>query len=242
MTAPSTTDRSTTGSPLLRTNPLVLLLVSLLAVPASAALRDLTTAVVATAVLVALAVLLVPRALQHPWRLLAPAIGALSVGWSTWWLGSHDEALAVTAGLRIVVLALPGVLLAPLIDPARLGDQLAQRLHLPARPVAAATVALQRIERLESAWEQAARSRRVRGDGPGAGPLSRLKQARALTFAVLVTAVREAGRTAVAMDARGFASATRRTWAEPAAWTRTDSLVLSAALALVALVWAGRLL
>ncbi len=229
------------ASPLSRTNPLVLLAIGLLAVPASIALRDLIAAVAATTVVVLLALLLVPGVGRAPWRLLGPAVGAVSVAWSTWWLGGRDEAVAVTAGLRIVVLALPGVLLAPLVDPATLGDQLAQRLHLPARPVAAATAAMQRLELLGDAWEQAARARRVRGIGPGRSPTARLRSVGALTFGVLVVALRGAGRTAVAMDARGFVGAAGRTWAEPAPWTRTDTAVLAAAVALAALPWGWRL-
>jgi energy-coupling factor transport system permease protein len=225
-------------SPLARANPLVLVAISVLAVPTSLALRELPVAAVGVAVLIVLALLLVPNVSRHPWRLLAPAVGALSVAWSTWWLGGQDESVAAAAGLRILVLALPGVLLAPLIDAAGLGDQLAQRLRLPARPVAAATVALQRLESLAGAWDQAARVRRVRGQGPTRNPVSRVRWAGALTFMVLVIALREAGRTAVAMDSRGFAGVTGRTWAEPAAWTRTDTAVLIGAACLAALPWA----
>lgn len=241
MTTASAPSALLPGSPLGRANPLVLLTAGLLAVPASIALRELPAAVAATTVVVVLGVLLVPGVVRAPWRMVGPGVGALSVAWSTWWLGGHDEALAVTAGLRIVVLALPGVLLAPLIDPARLGDQLAQRLHLPARPVAATTVALQRLEVLADTWEQAARARRVRGLGPGRSPASRLHSVGALTFVVLVAALRGAGRTAVAMDARGFAGAAERTWAEPAPWSRTDTGVLIVAVVLAAAPWVWRL-
>jgi len=52
-----------------------------------------------------------------------------------------------------------------------------------------------------------------------------------MAFTLLVHTMRDATRTSIAMDARGFATATRRTWAEPAVWTRADVLVaLGAAL------------
>ena len=90
---------------LARTNPLVLLTVGLLGVPASLALDGLRAAAIALAVVAALAVLLVPGLVRGAWRLLAPAVAALSVAWSTWLLGGHDLALAATAACRVLVLS-----------------------------------------------------------------------------------------------------------------------------------------
>ena len=53
-----------------------------------------------------------------------------------------------------------------------------------------------------------------------------------MAFAMLVHALRGASQTAIAMDARGFASAHDRTWAEAATWTRLDRAVVVAGLAL----------
>ena len=50
-----------------------------------------------------------------------------------------------------------------------------------------------------------------------------------MAFAMLVHALRGASQTAIAMDARGFASAHDRTWAEAANWTRLDRAMLVAA-------------
>ena len=59
-----------------------------------------------------------------------------------------------------------------------------------------------------------------------------------MSFALLVHAMRGATRSAVAMDARGFATAADRTWAEPATWTRLDvvGLVLAGLLGAVPVV------
>jgi energy-coupling factor transport system permease/ATP-binding protein len=140
------------------------------------------------------------------------------------------------AGLRVAFFVLPGVLLATRIDPSALGDHLAQRLRLPARPVVAAVAALHRFESLGEQWDQLARVRRVRGLGPGRSPLSRGRYLASLTFGLLIQTLRQAGRMAVAMEARGFSvgrdstsrhHAPRRTWAEPAPWLLTDSLMLA---------------
>lgn len=220
-----------------QTNPLVLVAVGLGGLVASLAVRDLTTAAVTLGAYLLLGLLLLPRGAGPPVRYLAVVVGGLSVAWSTWLLGGHDPTVATVAGLRIAVLALPGVAVAPLIDPSALADQLGQRLHLPARFVVGVSAALQRFERLGDVWVQAARARRSRGLGPGAGPLSRAGHAASVTFAVLVATLRDATSMSVAMDARGFAHAHARTWAEPAAWTRLDVAVLALGVGLAALPW-----
>lgn len=221
-----------------RASPVVLLAVGLLAVVASFGVRSLTVAVVTGSVLAVLAVAFVPGLTRRSWRLLAPGLGAASVAFSTWLLAGRDEGVAALAGLRVLVLAVPGVLVAPFIDPSRLGDQLAQRLRLPARLVVAATASLQRFEQLGAMWEQLDRARRVRGLGPGRSPIARVRHVAALTFGLLVATLRGSARMAVAMDARGFASARRRTWAEPAPWTRYDAYVLTGAIGVAGLPYA----
>jgi energy-coupling factor transport system permease protein/energy-coupling factor transport system ATP-binding protein len=69
------------------------------------------------------------------------------------------------------------------------------------------------------------------------GPVRRLRASGGGAFALLVLAMREAGHLSMAMDARGFAAAHRRTWAEPAPWTATDNLLLAVATCLAALPW-----
>lgn len=78
-------------------------------------------------------------------------------------------------------------------------------------------------------------ARRVRGLGPGRKPIARGRHVAALTFGLLVATLRSSGRMAVAMDARGFATARHRTWAEPATWS---PYVLSAAIGFAGLPYA----
>lgn len=219
---------------LVRANPLVLLVVGVLAVPASFAVRSLATGLVATGVYVLAGLCLVSLSRRVVVRLAVVALGSVSVLYSTWLLGGQEVATAVTAGLRILVLALPGAVLSAFIDPARLSDQLAQRLRLPARSVVGFTAALQRFERLGHTWQQLDRARRARGSGPGRGPVSRFRYAAGMTFALLVSSMRTATQMSIAMDARGFADADGRTWAEPAPWSRTDTVLLGVGVALAA--------
>jgi energy-coupling factor transport system permease protein len=170
-------------------------------------------------------------------RLALGCVAAAGIGFTTWLYGGHALGDAAAAGCRILYLVVPSALLAPLIRPSPLGDQLAQRLQLPARGVVAATAALQRLESLGDQWHQIQRARRVRGLGPDGGPSRRLRWTAAMAFALLVVALRQTGTLAVAMDARGFAGASSRTWAEPAPWRPADTLVVALAAALAVLPW-----
>jgi energy-coupling factor transporter transmembrane protein EcfT len=179
-------------------------------------------------------------------RSLPLLVAAVSVGWSTIVAGDSPEPLetALTASLRLLVLVLPGAVLLGWIDPAEAGDHLAQRLRLPGRVVVAVVAALGQLSTLAASWEQIAAARRVRGFGPGRGPVSRVRWSASTAFGLLVDAVRRAGRTALAMDARGFAAdgAPRRTWALPAPWRRADTVLLVSGTAVAAVPLLLRLL
>lgn len=171
-------------------------------------------------------------------RLVPGAVGAVSVGWSAWLLGGHDLTTAVTAALRVLIIVLPSAVLLPLVDPDRLGDHLAQRLRMPSRPVVALAAALQRVHTFGEVWSEIALARRVRGLGIGRRrPVALARDLGTVTFGLLVRTLRMAADLAVAMDARGFASASRRTWFAPAPWRRADTLLV--VLSLVPLVVAA---
>jgi energy-coupling factor transporter ATP-binding protein EcfA2 len=175
-------------------------------------------------------------------RSIPALVGILGVTWSTWLLGGHDLEIAVSAGLRVLSLVLPSVVLLPYVDPDALGDHLAQRLHLPARPVVAATAALQRFQTFGTLWQELTRARRVRGIGAGRSVLARAREAGATTLALFTVALAQAAVLALAMDARGFAGAHRRTWAGAAAWRWPDTLAVLGGLLVVASAAAARLL
>jgi len=107
--------------------------------------------------------------------------------------------------------------------------------------VVAATVALSRLGAVGTQWQQIGRARRARGMGLEGGPLNRVRVAGAMTLALLVSTMRMSGSMALAMDARGFAGAVRRTWAEPAPWLLGDTVLVLAGVGLAVLPWALRL-
>lgn len=220
--------------PSARCSPLALLSGAALAVLGSTQVHDVRDGLVMVGAELLLAPLAVARPAQALRRLAPGLLAAVSLGASSWWFAGNDAATALGAGLRILALVLPASLVAAWVDPSRLGDELAQWLRLPARAVVASVAALQQLEELSATWTTLDRVRHVRGLGPTRSPWSRAKHAGALTFALLVHTVRRSGQLALAMDARGFATAHRRTWARAPHWGGRDTVVVVAA-ALVAL-------
>ena len=216
-------------------NPLVLIAFGLGSLVGSFAVRSLATGLIVLAAYALLMALFLPG-----WRFPLVCFGfaafaSTGIVYSTWRLGGRDFEVALTAGLRILVLAWPGSVAAGFIDPGRLGDHLAQTLRLPARGVAAFSAALQRLSSLTHTWNALERTRRARGFAPGRHPVAIVRHGGAMSFAMLVQAMRGASASAVAMDARGFAAAHDRTWAEPATWSGADKGAFALALALMVL-------
>ena len=201
--------------------PLALLLGAALAVPtgilspgwrASAAVLALQVVLAVLGTVSADAGVLAPmRALGL--RLLPGVLAAVSVAWSTWLLGGHRLDLAANGLTRVLLIVLPSAALLLFVDTDRLGDALAQHLRLPDRTVVAVCAALHRTQSFGEIWLEISRARRVRGLGPSwRHPGSVLAHVGALTVGLLVRSLRAAADLAVAMDARGFAGAQRRTW------------------------------
>ncbi|WP_344254565.1 ATP-binding cassette domain-containing protein [Terrabacter carboxydivorans] len=175
-------------------------------------------------------------------RLAPAAVAVVGVAWSAWLLGGRDLEVASGAALRVLCLLVPSAVVVGFIDPESLGDHLAQRLRLPARPVVAATAALQRLQSFDALWGELMTTRRVRGIRSDRGPLARGREAVVVTGGLLVGALGQASALALAMDARGFAEARRRTWAGPAPWRLPDTLALGAGLLVIVAAVTARLL
>ena len=227
------------GIPLVaRCGPLALLGAALLAVPAGVLSPHWSTtlAVLATQLALAVVGLSAPggrggapvRARRVLVRVMPGVVAALSVGWSTWFLAGHDVDAALTVALRVLVIVVPSAVLVPWIDPDALGDHLAQRLRLPDRPVVATSAALQRVHSFGEIWRELGRARRIRGLGVSwRRPGTVVAHIGALTLGLLVRTLRSAADLAVAMDARGFATARSRTWWMPAPWRWRDTVLLA---------------
>jgi energy-coupling factor transport system ATP-binding protein len=104
----------------------------------------------------------------------------------------------------------------------------------------AATAALQRFQTFGALWKEITQARRVRGVGAGRSPVAKLAEVGATTLALFTVVLGQAAVLALAMDARGFAGAHRRTWAGPAPWRWPDSAAVAGGLLVVATAAAAR--
>src|SRR5829696_7521189 len=142
--------------------------------------------------------------------------------------------------LRVIGLALPGVLLVASTDPVRLADALTLHWRVSPRFAYGALAALRLAPLLATEWQTIRLARRARGVAAGRNPLAALRLFTGTAFALLVGAVRRGGRLALAMDARGFASGATRSNARGSVWRRRDTaFVLAAALVCAAAVMVG---
>jgi energy-coupling factor transport system permease protein len=133
-------------------------------------------------------------------------------------------------GLRVLVAATAGVLGFATTDPTDLADALTQQLRTPARFTLGSLAALRLLPLLGAEWQQITNARRARGLEGGWNPVRRVRLFASTMFALLVGAIRRAGRLAAAMDARGFDSAIPRTHAREQRMQPADWVVLAAAL------------
>jgi energy-coupling factor transport system ATP-binding protein len=175
---------------------------------------------------------------HRPKAFIPGLIGIASIGLSNWYLSpALNPQTGITAALRVAMFVLPGIALAVELRPIALGDQLGQVLRLPARPVVAAVGAMQRMGAQIAMWQELRFIHKIRGHLPGRGPINRARYFGQLVFAQLVRAIRSAGTTAVAMDARGFSRRpvnARRTWALAAKRAKLDAIVLVSAAVIAA--------
>jgi energy-coupling factor transport system permease protein len=125
--------------------------------------------------------------------------------------GSAQVGVGIT--LRVLAIALPGVLVLSATDPVDLADSLVQQARAPARFAYGTLAALRLLPLLGEEWQTLAMARRARGFDAGRSPVGVLRLFGSQVFALLVGAIRRGTRLATAMDARGFDSGLPRTFA-----------------------------
>lgn len=174
-----------------------------------------------------------PRALwRRAWVVLVAAVPA---GVATALFGASDTPVQSGAAitLRVMAIALPGVVLLATTDPTDLADALAQKLRLPARFVLSALAALRLFGVLAEEWTALTMARRARGIG-GGGLLDRARDLAGRLFALLVLAIRRGAVLATTMESRGFGTDRPRTWARPSRFTPGDAVLVFGAAVMVA--------
>jgi energy-coupling factor transport system permease protein len=167
--------------------------------------------------------------LRRTWPLLMSAGG---VAWVNVAFGSLQGGEAwlsgATWGLRVLALALPGILLVASTDPVRLADALTVHWRVPTRFAYGALAALRLVPLLAAEWETIRLARRARGMDAGRNPLAQVRLFGSTAFALLVGAIRRGTRLATAMDARGFDSGIVRTNARGSVLRRRDAAFVAA--------------
>jgi energy-coupling factor transport system permease protein len=229
--------------PLSAINPVAQLTAILLVLPVLLVSGDLLTPLLLLAAEVCLlpaAGLTTPRAVfARTWPLL---LGAAGVAWVNVLFGDDGSGWldGAAVAVRVLALALPGVLLIASTDPVRLADALTLHWRVSTRFAYGALAALRLVPLLAAEWQTIRLARRARGVAAGRNPLAGLRLFAGTAFALLVGAVRRGGRLATAMDARGFDSGLARSNARGSVWRRLDTaFVLAVALVCAASVTAG---
>ncbi|QFQ03033.1 Putative HMP/thiamine permease protein YkoC [Corynebacterium urogenitale] len=217
---------------------------------------DLVSASVALACTMLLAPLCGAGPARLVWRgwpllVLAPltGIGMLfygRAGGDVYWefllikVTENSVSLAIAVTVRVLAVGLPAVVLTADLDPTRLGDGLSQLWRLPSRFVIGSVAGARLVTLFQQDWGALERAHRARGLGDG----SRITRLPAITFGLLVLALRRGAKLATAMEARGFGSSIERTWGRSAHFGRYDAGVLLvctsvAVLALGLALWTG---
>ncbi|MEV0003153.1 energy-coupling factor transporter transmembrane component T [Micromonospora sp. NPDC050980] len=237
---------ATPGAPLARRNPVAKLAAAMVFTIVLVATLDPVAPAIAIAVELAVLPLFGVRyrvLARRAWPLLAAAVGILV----TLVLFAADRSgrvfveagpVVVTGGvlvtalglvLRMLAVALPGIIVFATTDPTDLADALIQNAKAPARFAIGALAAFRLVPLLEQEWRMISMARRARGVGAGRNPFAKLRIFASTAFTLLVGAIRRGTRLAVAMDARGFDAGTPRTVARRQRFTRADGLLIAGA-------------
>ena len=170
--------------------------------------------------------------LARTWPLLLAAlvVGVLNVVLAPAKPGGPDFATGLALGLRLLGIALSGVVALATTDPTDLADSLQQQLRLSPRLAVGVLAAVRMLPILAAEWQLLGMARRARGVSAGWSPIAAARLAFGKLLALLVGAVRHATRLALAMDARGFGTAACRTIARQQLMRAGDwGLLLAAA-------------
>ena len=126
-----------------------------------------------------------------------------------------DTALAgLGLGVRLLGIALAGLLATMTTEPIDLGDALMQQLRVSPRFAIGTLAAMRLVPLLAREWQTIGLARRARGVAAGT-PLAALRLFGGRLLTLLVGAVRRGSRMALAMESRGLGAKPCRTAARP---------------------------
>ena len=175
--------------------------------------------------------------LARTWPLLLAAlsVGVLNVLLAPAGTAGPDVVRGLSLGLRLLGIALSGVLAFASTDPTDLADSLQQQARLSPRLAIGVLAAVRMLPILVVVWQVLRMARRARGVSSGGSPIAAVRLGFGMLLALLVGSARRATRLATAMDARGFGAAACRTIARPQRMRPADWWLVAGALVLAAL-------
>jgi energy-coupling factor transport system permease protein len=243
------------GAPLARTNPVAKLVAALALLVALFASLDAVTAALILVALVALlpvSGLTIGALLGRAWLvgLVAVGIAVFNVVFAAQQLGPTviavgpirigAETLANGGGLalRLVAIALAGILATATSDPTEMADALVQQARVSPRYAIGVLAALRLLPLLAQEWQTIGMARRARGVEAGRSPITAVRLFLGRLMALLVGTIRRASRMALAMEARGFGAMPCRTAARPRRMRAGDwGLMIGAVVLASAAIW-----
>jgi energy-coupling factor transport system permease protein len=163
--------------------------------------------------------------------------GATLLHFGPFWVTTSVLETSVGYALRLLALALPGVVFYTMTDPTDFADSLVQHLRASPRFAFGALAAFRLAGGLTAEWHLISLARRARGIDAGANPVRWVRLFAGTAFGLLVGAIRRGTRLALAMDARGFDSRVSRSTARISRFRWADwALLLGTAVLVAALV------
>lgn len=159
---------------------------------------------------------------------LIAAVGPLRIGAETVLNG-------VGLSLRLLAIALAGLLATASSDPVEVADALVQQLRVSPRFAIGVLAALRLLPLFAQEWQTIGMARRARGVEAGRSPIAAVRLFGSQLLALLVGAIRLGSRMAVAMEARGFGASPCRTVARPQQMRTSDWGWIAGAVVLAAL-------
>jgi energy-coupling factor transport system permease protein len=234
------------AAPLARANPVAKLGAGLLILLALFASLDGVTALIIGAGLLAVlpASGLSPRVLlSRAWLVAAVAlsIGVFNILFAAQQLGSpvvsvgpvsigaRTIADGVGLALRLLAVALAGLLATATSDPSEMADALVAQLRVSPRFAVGVLAALRLLPILAREWQIIGLARRARGIDAGRSPVAAAGLFGGRLMALLVAAIRRGTRMAMAMEARGFGTRPCRTLARTPHMRTSDWLWIAGA-------------
>jgi energy-coupling factor transport system permease protein len=229
--------RTAADAPLARANPAAKLAAAALVMIALFVSADPITPAIVVVALLAIVPLtgLRPRDLvARSWPLLvaAVAVGVLNTVFAPERPADASVVAGLGLGLRVLGIALVGLLALATTDPTDLADSLQQQLHLSPRVAIGTLAAVRLLPVMANEWQTLGLARRARGVDARYSPLAAARIAFGMLLALLVGAVRRATRLATAMEARGFGALACRSVARPRRMNVADWALIAIALLL----------